>query len=279
MNLLSSRSRSSRRTYNAAAVVTGAGSGIGRSFARNLAQRGSRVVCADIDAAKARETAEAIADSGGRSLAVACDVSDFTQVEVLAETSEQWFGNPATLIINNAGIGTGGTPIGETPLQDWHHTLDVNLWGVIHGCQVFVPRLREHGRGGIINVASAASFAAGPRMAAYNVSKAGVLALSETLAAELSGTGIAVTVLCPTLVKTNIASTDAIDPGAAELASTLMKWVGMSPDTVARTTLDGHDRRQLHVLPQIDAKLVWRAKRLMPGPYTRVLGIVERVVR
>lgn len=130
---------------------------------------------------------------------------------------------------------------------------------------------------GLINVASAASFGSAPRMAAYNVSKAGVLALSETLAAELSGTGVTVTVLCPTFVKTNIVDNPRIEESAAALAANLMTWTGVSPEYVARTTLDAQDRGQLYVLPQIDAKVLWRVKRLVPATFTRAMGLAQRV--
>ncbi|NMN99176.1 SDR family NAD(P)-dependent oxidoreductase [Antrihabitans stalactiti] len=269
--------RPDRRTYGADAVVTGAGSGIGRAFAVELSRRGGRVVCADIDATSARETSTLIRSEGGEALDIECDVADASQVLNLADASEQWLESPVSLVINNAGIGTGGNVIGETPLIDWQRTIDINLLGVIHGCHVFTPRLRAYGSGGIINVASAASFGAAPRMAAYNVSKAGVLALSETLAAELSGAGVAVTVLCPTLVKTNINDNAAITESAAHLATTLMKLIGSSPESIVRTTLDAHDRGQLHVMPQLDAKVAWQLKRLAPGTYTRALGLIERV--
>ncbi len=268
--------RGERRTRNVNAVVTGASSGIGRAFALELARRGGRVVCADIDLPGAQETAALIGD---RAVEAACDVSVFDEVEALADTAEEWFGGPADLVINNAGIGAGGQVVGAAPLADWHRTLGVNLWGVVHGCHVFAPRLREQGRGGIINVASAASYAAAPRMGAYNVSKAGVLALSETLAAELSGTGVAVTVLCPTFVKTNIVASGIIEDSAARLAATAMKWTGVSADSVARGCLDAHDRGQLYVLPQLDARFMWQAKRLAPDTYTKALGLTERISR
>ncbi len=265
-----------RRTARADAVVTGAGSGIGRAFALDIARRGGRVVCADIDDAGAKETADLI---GNHAVARRCDVSDLEAVVELADFAEDWFGRPADLVVNNAGIGAGGLVTGEMPMEHWRRTIDVNLWGVIYGCHVFAPRMRAAGRGGIVNVASAASFAAAPRMAAYNVSKAGVLALSETLAAELAGTGVGVTVLCPTFVKTNIVNPDTIDAGAARLAATAMKWTGVSPDSVARSALDALDHGQLHVVPQLDAKLIWQAKRLVPATYTRALGVVERIAR
>jgi short-subunit dehydrogenase len=189
------------------------------------------------------------------------------------------FGDEPGLVINNAGIGGGGAVIGEMPLADWRRIIDVNLWGVIYGCQVFVPLLRSRGSGGIINVASAASFAAAPHMAAYNVSKAGVLALSQTLAAELSGTGITVTVVCPTFVKTNIVEHGIIEESAARLATRLMRRSGVSAESVAVGALDAHDHGRLLVLPQLDAKLIWHAKRLLPGTYTRALGLVERIAR
>ena len=265
-----------RRTAGADAVVTGAGSGIGRAFACEIARRGGRVVCADIDDVSAKETADMI---GARALSLVCDVSDGEAVAALADAAEDWFGRSVDIVVNNAGIGAGGVVVGEMSMDLWRRTIDVNLWGVVHGCHVFAPRMRAAGRGGIVNVASAASFAAAPRMAAYNVSKAGVLALSETLAAELSGTGVAVTVLCPTFVKTNIVNPDTIDDAAAALATAAMKWVGVSPESVARAALDALDRGQLHVVPQLDAKLIWQTKRLVPATYTRALGVIERITR
>lgn len=133
-------------------------------------------------------------------------------------------------MVNNAGVGAGGAAIGDVEMDDWKWVLGINLWGPIHGCQVFTPILREAGRpAGIVNVGSAAAFGAVPGMAAYNVSKAGVLSLSETLAAELSGTGINVTVLCPTFVKTNIVQAGRISAQSTRLADKLMRWTGFSP--------------------------------------------------
>jgi len=265
-----------RRTRQARAVVTGAGSGIGQAFALELAARGGRVVCADIDLASAKETVVRIEQAGGEAIPALCDVSLEDEVRGLAEAAAEWLGEMPDLVVNNAGIGAGGRLVGETPLDDWRRTLGVNLWGVIHGCHVFAPAMREARRGGIINVASAAGFTAAPRMAPYNVSKAGVVSLSETLAAELSGTGVAVTMLCPTFVKTNIFAGELIEPESARLAGKIARVAGFSPARVARTTLDAHDRGRLYVVPQPDAQLLWRSKRLLPGPYTRMAGLLGR---
>ncbi|MBF6334081.1 SDR family NAD(P)-dependent oxidoreductase [Nocardia transvalensis] len=269
-----------RRTKRADAVVTGAGSGIGRAFAVELGRRGGRVVCADIDAVGARETVDLVAAIGGKGFDIVCDVRDADQVVALADTAEEWFGKVPDIVINNAGIGRGGRHIGDAALPEWRAVLDVNLWGVVHGCHVFAPRLRAAGRGAIVNTASAAAFAAGPRMAAYNVSKAGVLALSETLAAELSGTGVTVTTLCPTSVKTNILQDVSFpDESTARIGHTVQRWTGRSPDAIARTTLDAVDRGALYVVPQIEAKVIWQSKRLLPGTYTRAAGLLERLAR
>jgi NAD(P)-dependent dehydrogenase (short-subunit alcohol dehydrogenase family) len=272
---------SNKRSRDAAAVITGAGSGIGAAFATELARRGGRIVCSDIDENTARATADAITGDGGSALALCCDVSRIDDVQRLASEAQAWFGGPPTLVINNAGVGAGGTPIGETSLDDWSWVLGINLWGPIHGCHVFAPILREAGYGGIINVASAAAFGAAPGMAAYNVSKAGVLSLSETLAAELSGTDVAVTVLCPTFVKTNIlvsgGNSGRITEQSTQLADRLMRWTGFSPERIARMCLDTNDRGGLYCMPQPDARIGWGIKRFTPTVYTRAVGLTTRL--
>ncbi|OBH62103.1 short-chain dehydrogenase [Mycobacterium colombiense] len=275
---LLNRSKTSR---GALAVVTGAGSGIGAAFAVELGKRGGAVVCSDIDEAAAQRTADTVTEHGAKAVAIRCDVSRFEDVQALAEQSQSWFAAPPTLVINNAGVGAGGAAIGEAPLDDWLWTLGINLWGPIHGCHVFTPILREaepsRAPRGIINVASAAAFGAAPGMAAYNVSKAGVLSLSETLAAELAGTPVRVTVLCPTFVKTNILESGRISEQSSELAGKLMRWTGLSAEKVARTCLDAHDRGELYCMPQYDAKIGWNIKRLAPQTYTRAAGLVSRI--
>ena len=234
---------SRKRSHDADAVITGAGSGIGAAFALELAHRGGRVVCSDIDESAARTTADAITADGGQALALRCDVSDIDDVELLACEAQSWFDGPPTLVINNAGVGAGGA----TDRRHRPRRLDLGARHQPVGPDPRLPRLRPDsarrstGHGGIINVASAAAFGAAPGMAAYNVSKAGVLSLSETLAAELSGTGVNVTVLCPTFVKTNIVEAGRITAKSTQLADRLMRWTGISPRT-GRPDVPGHQR-------------------------------------
>lgn len=262
---------------NASAVVTGAGSGIGKSFALELAKRGGQVICSDINLASAQQTADEALKLGGQAIAIECDVTKLKNVEKLAETAQQWLEKPIDLVINNAGVGIGGMPIGDIPMKDWQWAIDINMWGVIYGCHVFTPLLRQQGRGGIINVCSTASFAAAPLMGPYNVTKAAVLALSETLSAELADTQISVTALCPTFVKTRIVDDGRITGNRSQLAKVLLDRTGVTAQSVAKTTLNALDRKQLYVLPQLDARFIWRFKRLAPISYhkgTRLLGRV-----
>ncbi|PCM89964.1 SDR family NAD(P)-dependent oxidoreductase, partial [Acinetobacter baumannii] len=218
---------------------------IGRSFAIELAKRGGSVVCADINLEAAEETVTLLEQQGAKAFAMHCDVGNPEHVTHLAETAEILLSHPVTLVINNAGVGLGGK-FDELSLEDWNWVMNINLWGVIHGCHAFVPKFKQLGYGAIINVASAASYTAAPEMSVYNVTKAGVLALSETLSAELRKFNIKVNVLCPTLVPTNIIKNGRIPGRYSKLADhALMNYAMTTSDAVATLTLNRLDRGQL----------------------------------
>ncbi|MFJ3422310.1 SDR family oxidoreductase [Streptomyces sp. NPDC086082] len=188
-------------------LVTGAGSGIGRATAFAFAESGARVVAVDRDAESAARTAELARLIGApEAWAETVDVSDEQAMEKLAEKVAAEYG-VVDVLVNNAGIGLSGSFFDTTP-EDWKKVLDVNLWGVIHGCRLFGKQMTERGQGGhIVNTASAAAFQPSKALPAYSTSKAAVLMLSECLRAELSGQGIGVSAICPGLVNTNITST------------------------------------------------------------------------
>ncbi|MGE8684654.1 MAG: SDR family NAD(P)-dependent oxidoreductase [Acinetobacter sp.] len=272
MGLFQKKSRPSHQAY---AVVTGAGSGIGRSYALELARRGGTVVCADIQLDAAQETVDQIQLlTSSQAYAVQCDVGKAEQVAALAEQAEQLMGYPVTLVINNAGVGLGGK-FDELSLEDWQWCMHVNLWGVVHGCHYFVPKLKSNPNGGaIINVASAAAYTAAPEMTAYNVTKSSVLALSETLSAELRSVNIRLNVLCPTLVPTNIMKNGRLPSRYAGLADQLLiNHAFTTSHAVAKLSLNHLDAGKLYTIPQPDAKLFWWLKRLSPQLYTRLLGV------
>lgn len=188
-------------------LVTGAGSGIGRATAFAFAEAGARVVAVDRDAEAAARTAELSRLIGApEAWAETVDVSDEQAMEKLADKVAAEYG-VVDVLVNNAGIGLGGSFF-DTTVEDWKKVLDVNLWGVIHGCRLFGQQMAERGQGGhIVNTASAAAFQPSRALSAYGTSKAAVLMLSESLRAELAGRDIGVTAICPGIVNTNITST------------------------------------------------------------------------
>ncbi|MFI5883812.1 SDR family oxidoreductase [Streptomyces sp. NPDC051554] len=188
-------------------LVTGAGSGIGRATAFAFAESGARVVAVDRDTESAARTAELARLIGApEAWAETVDVSDEQAMEKLAAKVAAEYG-VVDVLVNNAGIGLSGSFFDTTP-EDWKKVLDVNLWGVIHGCRLFGKQMADRGQGGhIVNTASAAAFQPSKALPAYSTSKAAVLMLSECLRAELSGQGIGVSAICPGLVNTNITST------------------------------------------------------------------------
>jgi NAD(P)-dependent dehydrogenase (short-subunit alcohol dehydrogenase family) len=248
-------------------VVTGAGSGLGRAFCLELAGRGGRILAVDIDLGRAEETAGLCKNVGGEVITGLCDVSKPEDVAALASEMDRAFGG-TDLLINNAGVAVGG-PVGTIPLADWQWILGVNLWGVIYGCHTFVPKFKTAGRGHIINVASAAGLLSAPEMAPYNVTKSGVVALSETLHAELAGTGVGVTVLCPTFFRTNIArdGRSTSDAATPDDAHKLMDRASVQAPEVAKVALAAADTGTLYALPHADGRWMWRLKRLMPETF------------
>jgi len=187
------------------AVVTGGASGIGRAVATQLAAAGMDVVVADIQQDALDDTVSQLAGAGHRAIGVRTDVSDGASVQSLADAAMAEFG-AVHVVHNNAGVGVGG-PIWTHTERDWEWVLGVNLWGVIHGIRVFVPLMLEQGGPAhVVNTASMAGLISVPYLGAYNVSKHGVVTLSETLHRELrlAGSEIGVSVLCPGLVATNI---------------------------------------------------------------------------
>ncbi|WP_405658423.1 SDR family oxidoreductase [Streptomyces sp. RK9] len=188
-------------------LVTGAGSGIGRATAFAFAEAGAKVIAVDRDAEGAARTAELSRLVGAPAAwAETVDVSDEQAMEKLAEKVATEYG-VVDVLVNNAGIGLSGSFL-DTSSEDWKKVLDVNLWGVIHGCRLFGRQMAERGQGGhIVNTASAAAYQPSKALPAYSTSKAAVLMLSECLRAELAGQGIGVSAICPGFVNTNITST------------------------------------------------------------------------
>lgn len=193
------------------AVVTGGASGIGRELCRRLAGAGARVVIADVDEAGMDGTAAAVKQAGGEAMTVRTDVSRLADVHALADRAfDRW--GAVHVLCNNAGVTVHGGLESATH-QDWEWVIGVNLWGVVHGIEAFVPRMIAGGEPGhIVNTASMAGLIASQGLGIYNTTKYAVVGLSETLQKDLRPYNIGVSVLCPMGVATAIRDSDRTRP-------------------------------------------------------------------
>jgi NAD(P)-dependent dehydrogenase (short-subunit alcohol dehydrogenase family) len=236
---------------DATAVITGAGSGIGRALTVACAAEGMRVAAADIEVEALAATLALVVDTGVDAIAVETDVADAGSVRALAARVDAELGG-ADLLCNNAGVFAGGT-LWTEPVADFTWVMGVNFYGILHGIQAFVPGMLERGRPGhIVNTISAAGIFPSAYSAAYTTSKFAGLALTECLAGELAGAGapIGVTALCPGAVHTGIASsarnrTDGASSDTPDAARDLVDQAlsdlterGRPPSEVAAIVLD-----------------------------------------
>jgi len=247
-------------------VITGAGSGLGRALAQEFAKMRWNIIIAEINDCRARETADLIKNLGGKPMIVPCDVSNPAELEKTVFTAEEEWGG-VDIMINNAGVSSGGY-MEKISLDDWNWIFDLNLKSVIYGCRSVIPLFKKQRSGYIINVSSNAGMACLPEMCSYNTTKAGVIAISETLRIELSPFGIGVSVVCPTFFKTNLMdhfrSTDARQ---RKLAQEFFNKSIMPVEAVARYVMKSVARNNMHIIPQIDGRFVWWSKRHFPWLY------------
>ncbi len=192
------------------AVVTGAGSGIGRETAMALAAEGARVVVTDVNEVTARETVELLEGRGREARAHGLDVSDPAQVNQLARQLEHSIGTPA-ILVNNAGIAVGGYFLDTSP-ESWERIISINLMGVVHCCRAFVPHMASSGSPGhVVNIASMLGYTGFKGASAYCATKFGVIGFSECLRAELAEHGIGVSAICPGMIRTNIINSGILE--------------------------------------------------------------------
>jgi len=210
------------------AVITGAASGIGLELAKQFGAAGMNLMLADVER-PALDRAEAeLREAGYPVSAREIDVREHDQIIDLDHAARDRFGN-VHVLCNNAGVGAGGPVADPDNLEAWRWTIDINLWGVIYGCKVFLPGMIEHGEQcHIVNTASMAGLGSAPMMGPYNISKYGVVALSETLSKEMQimQTAVGVSVLCPAFVATGIANSDRNMPD--DVRATLPKRAASS---------------------------------------------------
>jgi NAD(P)-dependent dehydrogenase (short-subunit alcohol dehydrogenase family) len=246
--------------------VTGGASGIGLAMAEAFAKEGAKIVLADIEVEALKKAEGDLLASGAEVIGVPCDVSDHASVSTAADRAIEAFGK-VHVLCNNAGVAPAGA-IDETTPDDWKWCLGVNLMGVVHGIQVLVPRIKEHGEGGhVVNTASIAGLIALPTLGIYTATKYAVVGISETLRAELAPAGIGVSVICPSFVKTRLHEGHRNRP--PELGSspeepndfmTQMLAVATEPQVIAERVIRGIMRGDFYILPHADVKAGFEAR-------------------
>lgn len=267
---------------NKVAVITGGAEGIGRAIALRAAQEGMKLVLADINADRLAVTVAELEGQGAEVVGVPTDVSNYDDVEALADAAFTRF-HRVHLLVNNAGVALC-KPAWELTSDDWNWVLGVNLHGVIHGLRAFVPRMLSDGEEGrIINTASAAGLLTTPGFAAYSVSKHAVVALSETLHHDLAlrESRLKVSVLCPAWVKTRIAQSErnrdetersdpsALDPVSVKIATAVLQATagGITPDQVAEAVFEAIAGDRFYILthPETRSGVRVRMENILQG--------------
>ncbi len=265
-------------------LVTGAASGIGRATAFAFAEAGARVVAVDRDAEGAARTADMARLVGAAEAWAECvDVSDEQAMEKLAAKVAAEYGI-VDVLVNNAGIGLSGAFL-DTTAEDWKKVLDVNLWGVIHGCRIFGKQMAERGQGGhIVNTASAAAYLPSRTLPAYSTSKAAVLMLSECLRAELASKSIGVSAICPGIVNTNITATsrfagvdEAEEKRRQERSSRLYGLRNFPPEKVADAILRAVVRNEAVVPVTPESKGALWMSRFAPRALRRIARLEPKL--
>lgn len=239
---------------NRTAVVTGAASGIGFGLAEAAAERGMSVVLADVEVEALARAESAIAARGVRTLAVVTDVSSAASVDALADRAFSAFGEVG-LLCNNAGVSVGVTQrIWELDRRDWEWLMGVNVWGLIHGLQAFLPRMmKQASPAHILNTASAAALIAGPVLGPYKASKHAVLSISETLFHDLRSVDspIGVSVFCPDVVATRLRQADRNRPAHLRPAQA-------APTSAAEAAFSSEQQQARGLAPRAAAEVAFQ---------------------
>ena len=243
-------------------MITGAGSGLGRELALRWAREGCQLALADVNEAGLAETLKLVREAGGDGFIQRCDVRDYSQLTALAQACEERLGG-IDVVINNAGVASGGF-FNELSLEDWDWQIAINLMGVVKGCKAFLPLLQKsHGK--IINIASMAALMQGPAMSNYNVAKAGVVALSESLLIELAQQEIGVHVVCPSFFQTNLLdSFRGPTPAMKQQVGKLLESSPISAADIAEYVYAEVAKGSFMILPHEQGRMAWALKQKNP---------------
>ena len=244
------------------AFITGAASGLGRAFSYELASDGWTIGISDINQEQLSVTSDEIKKRGGISISFRLDVSNRQEYQKVAEEFLAQAGG-IDLLFNNAGVGDGGL-FEEYSLDNWEWMTQVNQMSVVYGCHFFLPTFKKQKSGHILNTASLAAVTCAPTMGAYNVTKAAVVAISETLYGELLEHNVQVSCLQPAYFKTNIAQSARGGERVKKSTQYLIDRSGLEANEVAQEILHRAGNGELYILLPKGARKMWNLKRLAP---------------
>ncbi|MCA6215797.1 SDR family oxidoreductase [Ideonella sp. B7] len=243
--------------------ITGGASGLGRALAECFAKEGASVCLGDVDATQGADTRQGLARHGWPVHFLHCDVTQEGDLRAAADWLQQHWGG-VDIVVNNAGVAQMGG-IADVGLADWQWIVDINLLGVVRGCKVFTPLFRRQGGGTFLNIASMAGMIHLPEAAAYNATKAAVVALSETLQLELEADRIRVSVACPAFFRSDLARhMRAATPAAERTTQRLVERARIGAEEVARAIHRGLMAGEAHILTHPEGRMAWRLKRWLP---------------
>ncbi|MEV4421839.1 SDR family oxidoreductase [Patulibacter sp. NPDC049589] len=252
-------------------LITGAASGLGLALATRYARDGARVLLTDLDQAALDTAVATIVTAGGdrdRLSTLVLDVRADDDWDAARTWVQRTWGG-LDVLVNNAGVATGGR-FEHLPIEDWDWILQINLMGVVRGCRTFVPIFREQGSGHLVNIASAAGLLNPPVMASYNVVKAGVVSLSETLRHELEPAGITTSVVCPTFFRTGLAgSFRTPDEAVRRTMDKLVTQSSTPADVIAGRIHDGVANGRFLILTDREGVVAYAVKRFVPPLFRR----------
>lgn len=255
-------------------LITGGASGLGKALAEQYLKQGDKVLITDIHAERGEQTVFELRQLGDIQFVVANTTLDEDWDKLVEWVAKHW--GSVDVVVNNAGVAAAGR-IDTMPMADWEWIIDINLKGVVRGCRAFTPMMKKQGSGQLVNIASLAAVANAPTMSSYNVTKAGVVSLSETLRHELAPYGIGVTVVCPSFFQTNLA--DTLRTSEQGMDSTVRKLLAggkLSAEQVAAKIVRGANRNTFMVLPHLEGKALYLIKRYAPFLYNRGLADAGR---
>lgn len=243
--------------------ITGGASGLGRAIAEKYAAEGWRVCIGDLNEQRGAETVAAIESQGGNCEFVMCDVTKQADLQRVADQlAMEW--PSVDVVVNNAGVAQAGD-IDTVSLKDWQWIIDINLLGVVRGAKAFTPLFKKQSSGYFVNTASMAGLLNPPGMSAYNVTKAAVVSLSETMDVELEPYGIGVSVVCPSFFRTNLnESMRSTMPGMEKALDKLFEKSPINAEDIANDIFNAVKSKQFYVLPHKDGRQIWTIKRLVP---------------